>query len=133
MKLICGSGMFMARRISVQSAKAKGRKLQNWVAEHISNILNISYGKDEDIESRPSGQTGVDVILHGKARDRFPFAIECKNQEKMNLYAWVKQAKANKPDWAITWLLFHTRNNEKQFVTMDAEEFFKLYERILNG
>ena len=120
-------------KITTKSAKAKGRRFQVWIAEHLSSLLNVKYGKDEDIEPRPMGQSGVDIILRGRARELFPFAVEAKNQEKMSLYDWVKQAKDNKPDWAVTWLLFHMKNNMKPMVTMDAEEFFKLYERILNS
>ena len=46
--------------MKTSSAKAKGRKLQQWFA----NLLVESLGLDEeDIESRPMGSQGEDIIL----------------------------------------------------------------------
>ena len=36
-------------RITIASAKAKGRRLQQWTAQKIAEITNCPYGKDEDI------------------------------------------------------------------------------------
>jgi len=115
--------------ISVAARKAKGRKLQKIIAERISKLLDISCGKDELIESRESSQNGVDVKLIGKARELFPFSIECKNQEKWSILSWIKQAKANQlPN--TDWLLFIKKNNIDPLVIVDIEVFFKLMEKI---
>ena len=46
--------------MKTSSAKAKGRKLQQWFA----NVLVETLGLDsEDIESRPMGSQGEDIIL----------------------------------------------------------------------
>ena len=118
-------------KITVASAKGKGRGFQQWVAKQISKITGCEYGKDLDIESRQMGGSGVDVILRGEAKKLFPFAVECKRQEKKSIpFSWVEQAKANVGDFK-TWLLFCRRSNEKAIVIMDAEEFFKLYKLFL--
>ena len=40
----------------------------------------------EDIESRSMGAGGEDLIMARDARKKFPFSIECKNVEKLNVY-----------------------------------------------
>ena len=55
--------------IKTSSAKAKGRSLQQWVCQKISDLLNIPWGKDELIASREMGQSGVDIRLIGEAQE----------------------------------------------------------------
>ena len=116
--------------ISVSSRKAKGRRLQNWTAQKISDLLGIPWGKDEVIASREMGQTGTDVRLIGDAQRKFPFSIECKYQETWAVPSWMKQAVENLKE-GTDWLLICKKNREKPVVIMDAEAFFELYRRIL--
>lgn len=66
-----------------QSAKAKGRRLQQWVRDQLIEHLEVH---PEDIESRSMGAGGEDLIMARDARKKFPFSIECKNQEKLNIW-----------------------------------------------
>ena len=68
--------------MKTQSAKAKGRKLQQWVRDQIIEQLEVH---PEDIESRSMGAGGEDLIMARAARERFPFSVECKNVEKLNV------------------------------------------------
>ena len=121
--------MATKKRISVQSAKAKGRKLQQWVADKISKLTDIPWGKDELIASREMGQSGTDIRLIGKAKQLFPFSVECKWQETWSIPSFIKQAKANQQK-DTDWLLFCKRNSEDPIVVLDAAVFFKLLKRI---
>lgn len=112
--------------IKTSSAKAKGRSLQNWTCQKISDLLGIPWGKDELIASREMGQNGTDVRLVNEAQERFPFSVECKNQEKWNVPAWIKQAKDNQKE-GTHWLLIAKKNHAKPVVIMDAETFFELF------
>lgn len=116
--------------IKIASRKGKARNLQKWIAKKISGLTGIPCGKDQLIESREMGQTGVDVKLIGEAKKQFPFSIECKAQEKLNIHGAIKQAKENQMK-GTSWLVFSKRNNEKPIVTMDAEEFFNIYKLLL--
>jgi len=116
------------KRIKISSAKAKGRNLQKWVCEKISELLGIPWGKDELIASREMGQSGTDVRLIGEAQKRFPYSVECKSQETWSIPAWIKQAEANRVD-GTDWLLVVKRNHIKPVVVMDAEHFFDLLKR----
>ena len=119
------------KRISVQSAKAKGRNLQKWIATKISEALDIPCGKDEQIESRPMGSSGTDIILHGEAKTRFKFSIEAKAQESWSVHSWIEQAKANQlPN--TDWLLIAKKSRNKPVVIMDAEVFFNIFARTIN-
>lgn len=111
--------------ISVASRKAKGRLLQQWVAQKISDLLGIPWGKDELISSREMGQAGTDIRLVGKAKKLFRYSIECKNQESWSLPSWIKQAKSNQAK-GTEWLLFVKKNRHEEIVVMSAEVFFKI-------
>ena len=110
--------------ISVASRKAKGRRLQQKIAEYISKITNIPATKDGDIESRPMGQSGRDVILRGKAKEMFTFhGIECKARESLNIWQALAQAEEHggKP------IVFFKRNRSEIYAALKAEDFFDLY------
>lgn len=116
------------KTISVASRKAKGRRLQKKIAEFISKIINIPVQKDGDIESRPMGQSGRDVILRGKAKELFIFhGIECKNRESFSIWKALAQAEEHggKP------IVFFKRNRSEIYTAMKAEDFFDLYELAL--
>jgi hypothetical protein len=116
--------------IKTSSAKAKGRSLQNWACQEISNILRIPWGKDELIASREMGQSGVDVRLIGEAKTRFPFSIECKNCQSWAIPAWIEQAKSNQTE-GTDWLLIVKKNGVKPIVVMDGKRFFELMGRLV--
>ncbi len=122
--------MAKKKTISVASRKAKGRRLQKLIAEYISKITGIPVEKDGDIESRPMGQSGRDVILRGKAKELFCFhGIECKARESLNIWQALSQAEEHggKP------IVFFKRNRSDTYVALRAEDFFDLYEEILKG
>lgn len=112
-----------------RSAKNKGKRLQNWMMERISDLLGMECGKDTEIASREMGQTGTDVRLIGRAGKWFPFSVECKNQENWSVHSWVDQAKENEKP-GRPWLIVAKRNQGKPVIMMDAETFFTMMETI---
>ncbi len=117
------------RRITIRSAKNKGKKFQNWIASQFSELSGIPWGLDLDIESRQMGMRGTDIIFRGKAKEMFKYSIEAKNCEQFSLPAWVKQAKDNKQE-DTDWLLFITKNHFDKMVVMDASTFFNLLKQL---
>jgi hypothetical protein len=111
--------------ITVAARKAKGRALQQEICEMISTLIDLPYGKDCPVESRPMGQSGADVRLDAEARKRFPFSVECKFKENWDVPASIKQAKANQAD-DTDWLLFLRKSGEAPVVIMSATRFFEL-------
>jgi len=107
--------------MKTSSAKAKGRKLQQWFA----NVLVETLGLDqEDIESRPMGSQGEDIILGKQSRQLFPFSVECKNQEAVNVWKAYEQASENYKGYEP--LVVIKRNRTKPLVVMDAQKFVEL-------
>jgi len=107
-----------------QSAKAKGRRLQQWVRQKLIEALDIH---PEDIESRSMGAGGEDLIMARAARERFPHSIECKNVEKLNVWEAYEQAKANCGKYEP--LVIMKKNGKKPLAVIDAEYFIKLFDK----
>ena len=82
--------------MKTQSAKAKGRRLQQWFRNLLIEKLEIH---PEDIESRSMGASGEDLIMARAAREKFDYSIECKNVEKLNVWEAYEQAKSNSGDY----------------------------------
>ena len=112
--------------MNTSSKKAKGRRLQKWVREVLIEKLKIH---EEDIESRSMGAGGEDLIMARAAREKFPYSIECKNQETLNVWKSYEQAESNSGDYEP--VVFIKRNNQKPLVVVDAEYFVRLHnERV---
>ena len=106
----------------VQSAKAKGRRLQQWVRDKLIEMLDIH---PEDIESRSMGAGGEDLIMARAARQKFPHSIECKNVEKLNIWEAYEQASANCGDYEPVVVI--KKNGKKPLVVVDAEYYIQLF------
>ena len=77
----------------------------------------------EDIESRSMGAGGEDLIMARDARQKFPFSVECKNVERLNVWDAYDQACDNSGDHEP--ILFMKKNRKKPLVVVDAEWFIK--------
>ena len=110
--------------MKTQSAKAKGRKLQQWVRDQIIEQLEVH---PEDIESRSMGAGGEDLIMARAARQKFPFSVECKNVEKLNVLDAYEQAKSNSNDYEP--IVIMKKNQKKPLVVVDADFFISLFKR----
>ena len=113
--------------MKTQSAKAKGRRFQQWVRDKLIEVLNIH---PEDIESRSMGAGGEDLIMARAAREKFPYSVECKNQEKINLWESYNQAQQNSKNHEPVVIL--KRNNSKPLILVDAEYFVKLHQDVID-
>ena len=108
--------------MKTSSAKAKGRRFQQWVRDQLIEQLEVH---PEDVESRSMGAGGEDLIMARAAREKFPYSIESKNQESLNVWKSYEQAESNSGDYEP--VLFIKRNNQKPLVVVDAEYFVKLH------
>ena len=111
--------------MKTQSKKSKGRRLQKWVREQLIEKLDIH---PEDIESRSMGAGGEDLIMARAAREKFPMSVECKNQEKVNVWESYKQAEDNSKDYEPVVVI--KRNNSKPLVLVDAEYFVSMFKKL---
>lgn len=108
--------------MKTQSAKAKGRRLQQEFRKLLIEELDIH---PEDIESRSMGAGGEDLIMARAAREKFPYSIECKNVEKLNVWDAYDQASSNKGNYEP--IVVMRKNNKKALVVVDAEYFVRLH------
>ena len=106
-----------------QSAKAKGRRLQQQV---VSDLLEtFTHLSADDVVSTSMGAGGEDIKLSELARQSIPFSIEAKNQEKLNVWGAIKQAKANAPN-ATEPVVVMKKNHEDAHVILPWKAFLNL-------
>jgi hypothetical protein len=107
------------------SRKAKGRRLQN----HVVKVLLEKFPMltESDVRSTPMGCTGEDVWLSEAARVTFPYAVEAKNTERLNIWAALKQAETERKG---TPLVVFSKNHAKIYCAMEFDHFMDLIEEL---
>ena len=113
--------------MKTQSRKAKGRRLQNQFMQLLIEKLDID---PEDIESRSMGAGGEDLIMSRAARNKFPYSVECKNQEKLNIWSAWEQANGNKGIYEP--LVVIKKNGVRPLIVVDAENFLEMIKGFNN-
>lgn len=111
--------------ISVAARKAKGRKLQKIV---VDAILNIFPGLTKrDVKSTSMGKSGEDVELSEAASKLFPFSVEAKWHENLNIWSALEQAESQNRE--LIPLAVFKRNGSKVFCALEFETFMKILQR----
>ena len=100
------------------------RDRQQWVRDLLIEKLEVH---PEDIESRSMGAGGEDLIMSRSAREKFPYSIECKNQESLNIWKSYEQAQQNSGNYEP--IVIIKRNNVKPLVLVDADYFVELHKK----
>ena len=115
--------------MKASSAKAKGRKLQDYVRD----LLRLKFIKEwnllpkleeDDIKCQIMGVSGEDIVLSPAARRLIPYSFECKNQEKLNVWKALEQAETNSE--GRTPVVVIKRNRSKIYAVMEVEEWVEL-------
>jgi hypothetical protein len=109
--------------MKTRSAKNKGKRLQNTVRD----ILLETFKEDlepDDVKSAVMGDSGEDIQLSPAARKIIPYSIECKNQEKLNIWSALEQAEDNSKE--STPVLIFKRNRSKTYAVIEFKEFVDL-------
>tara|TARA_R110002020_G_scaffold153139_3_gene332330 strand:- start:1357 stop:1695 length:339 start_codon:yes stop_codon:yes gene_type:complete len=108
--------------MKAKSAKAKGRKLQNFVVEELRKAYPEL--EDDDIKSQIMGVSGEDVVFSPLAKRLIGLSFECKNQEKLNLWNSLSQAESNCDE--RTPVLVFKRNRSKTYAAIPFDFLIKL-------
>ena len=109
--------------MKARSVKAKGRRLQNMVRDLLKKAFPAL--DQDDIKSQTMGMTGEDIVLSPAARRLIPYSIECKNQEKLQIWKFLKQAEDNvHKDCDMT--LIVKRNGSKPYAIIDLDHWLEL-------
>ena len=112
-----------------QSAKGKGRRFQKLIRDKM-----IEAAEDltsDDIRSTSMGAGGNDILLSTAGKAVYKWAIECKAQERVNIWQAYAQAEANSEDGDEP-VVFLTRNRQKPLALVDAEWLIKQTARSKN-
>ena len=107
--------------MKTQSAKAKGRKLQ----QHMRDAILAKYPELEldDVKSTSMGAGGEDVQLSPAARKLFPYTVEAKSRAAFAGYAIMAQAEQHEDH---TPLCVVKANGKKPMVMLYLDDFMEL-------
>ena len=108
--------------MKTRSAKNKGKRLQNDVRDLI--LETFTELEPDDVRSTTMGDSGEDILLSPAARKLFPFATECKNQERLNIWESLEQAEDNAGKHMP--LLIFKRNRSKTYISMEINDLMRL-------
>ena len=108
--------------MKTRSAKNKGKRLQNKIRDLILEKFNKL--EEDDVRSITMGDSGEDILLSPAARRLFPFSVECKNQEKLNIWDSLQQAEENSGDYSP--VLIFKRNRSKTYAVVEIDKFIEL-------
>jgi len=117
------SKRYVLKKMSPRTSKAKGRRLQTWVADKLLSVFkNLT---SLDVRSTPMGVNGVDVQLSTAAFKKFSYDIECKNTERTKtIYNYYEQAISHNNKGEP--LLIIKMNRQKPLAIVDAEHFIEM-------
>jgi len=108
--------------MKTRSAKNKGKRLQNDVRDLI--LETFQQLEPNDVRSTTMGDSGEDILLSPAARKLFPFATECKNQERLNIWESLEQAESNAGQHIP--LVVFKRNRSKTYISMEINDLMRL-------
>ena len=108
--------------MKAKSAKAKGRKLQNLVAQELRDAFPSL--EHDDINPQIMGMSGEDIVMSPLAKKTVKMSFECKNQERLNLWDSLEQADTNCEERCP--VLVFTRNRKPVYAAIPFEELIKL-------
>ncbi len=109
--------------MSIYFNKWKGNNLQRKIVKAILDFFP-SLSKD-DVVSCPPSVKGVDIILSDKAKEIFPFKIECKNHERMK-YLWDMYEYGANIKGDETTVLVTKRNRKPPLAVVHLNHFVEL-------
>ena len=108
--------------MKTSSAKAKGRKLQQFIRDEI--LVYYPELTPDDVRSTSMGNGGEDVQLSPKARAVFPFSVEAKSLARIACFRYYEQACANAKKGEP--IVVMKENGSKPLVLMDFRAFMNL-------
>ncbi len=103
-----------------RSAKNKGVRLQNATRDAI--LARFPELEPDDVRTATMGASGEDILLSPAARRLVPFSIECKNQERLNIWAALAQAEQGAFHPAVVF----KRNRSKTYVAIGLDALLNL-------
>lgn len=115
-----------------RSAKAKGRRM---VEELKAAILPLfpDFIDPDDIIVLPTSVQGEDWRLSQKVRILWPWATECKNVEKLDMFRAIRQSKANASKINRRPCVVFRRNGHEPWIALQLDSFLQLLKQAFEG
>jgi hypothetical protein len=110
------------------SCKQKGRRFQQRIREDLIRSFGI---RETDILSTNMGQSGCDIYLSAAAREIFPFGVECKNVEALNVWDAMEQCEMNARFAKLRPLLVFRRNHTEPRAVLPWVDFLGIWNEVL--
>ena len=76
------------------------------------------------------GAGGEDLIMSKAARTKFPYSVECKNQERLNIWQAWEQTNNNKGIYEP--MLVIKKNGTSPLVVLNADNFLEYVKEFNN-
>jgi Holliday junction resolvase len=111
-----------------QSRKAKGSRFEREVAGRISDVLG-GYG----VSVKRMLMSGAIDGWEGDICSNLPVTIECKNQEKVQLWEWWKQTESQSSGGKIPVLLVNKNFNKEPLAVIKFEDLLFFWELALQS
>ena len=108
------------------NANQKGKRFERDVAKMLNNKFENSHVK----RTPNSGGLSIkgDIICIDDNSIISEFSIECKNQEKLNIWKALEQSR-NDSGYRIPLVVF-TKNHEKDYVALEFEDFMNILKEL---
>ncbi len=103
-----------------QSAKQKGRRLQQHVRDRI--LESFPSLQPDDVRSTSMGASGEDILLSPVARELVPFSIEVKNQQRVNIWSALEQAASGEHPPMVVF----SRNRSEVYAALRFEDLLHI-------
>ena len=116
--------------INTSSAKAKGRRLQNFIRDLL--LETFTWLGEGDVGSCSSGSSGIDIPLSPLGRRTFPVSIEAKKTKKTPSRGELDQSRVYAYGMtlpAVVWCP-HGVGHKKSMIMFDLGEFLEWYKDI---
>ena len=108
------------------NANQKGKRFERDVAKQLNKKFN------SNVRRTPmSGGMSIkgDIIDINPDSVLFDYHFECKNQEKLNIWKALAQARSDRP-MGKTAIVVFTKNHEKDYVALEFEDFMNLLKEL---
>ncbi len=110
----------MKRRSAKQKGKRAVFETRDLLLQHAAHL------REEDIQKPIGSRKGADLVFSSKAKETYPFTVEVKNQERLNIWEALEQSENHCAETELKPLLVFRRNHSPLYVTLRFEDFLNL-------
>jgi hypothetical protein len=114
---------------TARSRITKGRLYQKKVMQRFKDVFELD---EDDIRTAVGAETGEDIKLSKRAREKVGLSIECKNMKSMNIWSAIDQAQKNCPKGCEEAVVFKrgTLGAHRSFICVSLDHYLELRRQI---